>query len=378
MNNPKLKILLGLTGSVATVLFKKLIKALQEVYDVEVVMTQPSCSFIEGGPGASPQIVASECGIKVYSDYNEWIFGPYGTHPTWHKGDKVLHIEMREQYSAFVIAPCSANTLAKIANGLCDNLLTSVARAWNRYKPMIIAPAMNTEMWEHQITNEHLARFRSFSDNNSIVYPQAKMLACGTEGNGALAEIQTIVESVQRSLRWSSPFSKHVDIVIPVKPHPGSFASERNGHFHTGVDLYTEDGTPVYAMEDGVVVNIEPFTGPQDQSPWWLDTDCILIKGASGVINYGEVTPVAWTNKNHQLKIGCRVSRGEHIGNVKRVILQGKEHPEITGWKPNMLHVELYPNETTKASNGFEEDLLRDPTPYLIEAMPFATKVNWP
>jgi len=64
----------------------------------------------------------------------------------------VLHIDLAKWADIFVIAPCSANTLAKLAYGICDNLLTSVARAWDADRPLVIAPAMNTHMWTHPHT----------------------------------------------------------------------------------------------------------------------------------------------------------------------------------------------------------------------------------
>ena len=83
------------------------------------------------------------------------------------RGDPVLHIEIRNAASLLVIAPLSANTLAKISNGICDNLLTNVYRcwpykqdktsgSWSIYKPIIVAPAMNTQMYEHPITEKQL------------------------------------------------------------------------------------------------------------------------------------------------------------------------------------------------------------------------------
>jgi len=71
---------------------------------------------------------------------------------------KVLHIELRKEFDVFVIAPLSANTLGKISNGLCDNVLTNVARCWDYRKPMILAPAVNTLMWENPITAHYEIR----------------------------------------------------------------------------------------------------------------------------------------------------------------------------------------------------------------------------
>jgi phosphopantothenoylcysteine synthetase/decarboxylase len=74
-------------------------------------------------------------------------------------GDPVLHIELRKWADAFLIVPLDANTLAKAAVGLCDNLVSSVIRAWDsKDKPLLVAPAMNTVMWEHSLTQEQLVR----------------------------------------------------------------------------------------------------------------------------------------------------------------------------------------------------------------------------
>lgn len=69
-----------------------------------------------------------------------------------------MHIELRKWADCLLIAPLSANTMAKISNGLCDNLLTNVARAWDYNKPMILAPAMNTMMYENPITKKQITK----------------------------------------------------------------------------------------------------------------------------------------------------------------------------------------------------------------------------
>jgi murein DD-endopeptidase MepM/ murein hydrolase activator NlpD len=117
-----------------------------------------------------------------------------------------------------------------------------------------------------------------------------------------------------------------------INPHPGSFGYARKGSRHTGVDLYTDLGAEVRAVESGVVVGIEHFTGEWDASPWWNNTDCVMVKGISGVINYGEILPL--------VHIGEKISEGNLIGKVMRVIKEGRDHYEITGWRPTMLHLE--------------------------------------
>lgn len=109
--------------------------------------------------------------IILYEDDEEW--------ESWTSlGDDVLHIALRNWADIFLIAPLSANTLAKLANGICDNLLTSVVRAWGtkeKAKPFLIAPAMNTAMWEHPLTyqqiNSILQRniYKSYKSKGEII-----------------------------------------------------------------------------------------------------------------------------------------------------------------------------------------------------------------
>lgn len=366
--NRRAKILLGLTGSVASTLYGVLIDQLQKAgYTVDVILTEKAQQFIDTKGVFPPTIhrALSVLGAGSYTDQEEWY-----PERVWCKGDPILHVNLADEYSALVIAPCSANTLAKISNGICDNLLTSVARVWPWYKPLIIAPAMNTRMWDHPITTKHLGDFRSFSNNNTVVRPQSKVLACGTEGMGALADISSIVHTLDIALGWGVPLNTSQGLTIPVPPHPGAFAANRAGYKHTGVDLYADEDTGVYAVEDGEVVAVGNFTGPSAGSPRWKDTQYVMVRGASGVILYGEL----WYNV---LSPGVRVHRGSGLGRVARVIREGKEHPEITGWKPSMLHLELYRWDATEVLEDFDGDILRDPTPYLLMAFPHAKRVTW-
>ena len=122
------------------------------------------------------------------------------------------------------------------------------------------------------------------------------------------------------------------DFLTPIHEpgHPGAFAAERKFDIHTGVDLYCPQHHPISAVEDGLVVEIEKFTGEHVDSPWWNNTWAILIQGDSGVILYGEVKP------REDLKVGDRVKEGESLGHVLRVLKKDKGRPM------DMLHFELY------------------------------------
>mmetsp|Transcript_18570 Transcript_18570/g.35388 ORF Transcript_18570/g.35388 Transcript_18570/m.35388 type:complete len:188 (-) Transcript_18570:542-1105(-) len=142
------KVILGVSGSVATIKLGLLASSLRDFADVKIVSTQASMHFIR----SLPQHVQEELG-EIAGDDDEW-------HRWKTVGDPVMHIDLRRWADILVIAPLSANTLAKMANGICDNLLTCVVRAWDFRKSMLIAPAMNTFMWESSFTEQHLSVLR--------------------------------------------------------------------------------------------------------------------------------------------------------------------------------------------------------------------------
>jgi len=182
-----MNILLGVTGSVAATLTPKLVKELCNLGNVRIILTESATVF---------------CPLTamVYRDEDEWTWEK--ERKIYKKDDPVLHIELRDWADVLVIAPLTANTLAKMAIGLCDNLLTSVFRAWNWTKPVVVAPAMNTLIWENPFTSRHLYQLEElFRDKFHIVPPQSKMLACGDQGEGAMAQIDDIVKKILISIK---------------------------------------------------------------------------------------------------------------------------------------------------------------------------------
>ncbi len=207
-------ILLGVTGSVAAIRVPALFSALAgRGHSVRIVATSASTHFFNpaeiGGTGERDSKL-------VTLDEDEWPAAGY------RRGNGVLHIELRNWADLFLVAPLDANTLAKLAVGLCDNALTCVWRAWDWNKPVVLAPAMNTLMWLHPFTKKHLrslaadfgaahlpghfdeeALIQQINDrakNLRIVPPTTKLLACGDHGVGAMAEVDTIVESLFKTM----------------------------------------------------------------------------------------------------------------------------------------------------------------------------------
>ncbi|CAL8465391.1 g4927 [Coccomyxa elongata] len=175
----KPRILLGLSGSVAAIKVPILAKLLAEVADVQIITTDASRKML-----SDKDLCALNVPVKGNED--EW-------HAWKEVGDPVLHIELRRWADCLIIAPLSANTLAKIAQGFCDNLLTCVVRAWDFGKPLLVAPAMNTFMWDSPFTSSHLGTL--YELGATVIPPVSKTLACGDVGNGAMASPDVIAEA---------------------------------------------------------------------------------------------------------------------------------------------------------------------------------------
>lgn len=144
---------------------------------------------------------------------------------------------------------------------------------------------------------------------------------------------------------------------LPLPPHPGAFGVQRRNHVHEGVDLYCAQGEPVFAVEEGKVVSVAPFTGSIAGSPWWLDTWAVMVEGASGVLLYGEIVPESG------LALGEDIFPGQVVGHVTRVLRNPKGRPDT------MLHLELHVPGTREAFEWLNERpvSLLDPTPFLLE-----------
>ncbi|MBQ4645750.1 MAG: bifunctional phosphopantothenoylcysteine decarboxylase/phosphopantothenate--cysteine ligase CoaBC [Candidatus Gastranaerophilales bacterium] len=174
-------ILIGITSSIAAYKIYELIRLYKKNgYNVKIVTTKNALNFV------SPLVLETLSENKCF--YNQ--FEPR---------DNVEHISLATWTDIFVIAPSSANTISKCAQGIADNLLTSVFCAYLGYKkPILFAPAMNTGMWENPIIQENILKLKKL--NCDFVEPQNGFLACGTEGKGKLADVNLIYHQTLRNL----------------------------------------------------------------------------------------------------------------------------------------------------------------------------------
>ena len=111
---------------------------------------------------------------------------------------QIQHIDLGKEADLFLVAPASANTIAKLAIGLADNMVTSTALTLPEGTKKILAPAMNTKMLEHPATQRNLKLLQDYG--YQIIQPRHATLACGDQGSGALASIETILTTIQESL----------------------------------------------------------------------------------------------------------------------------------------------------------------------------------
>jgi len=214
-------VLLGVTGSVAALLTPALYEKLTQAgHQVKVVATRASLYFFD--PAAlDPAEPGRRNPEVVVLDEDEW--PGIGAGRRWQRGEPVLHIRLRRWAEVLLVAPLDANTLAKLATGLADNCLTCVWRAWEPARPVVLAPAMNTLMWEHPATGRHLRQLAADAGGSRIpddadleevirringtcrrlrlVPPQVKLLADGDFGAGGLAALDEIVAVLQVLLK---------------------------------------------------------------------------------------------------------------------------------------------------------------------------------
>ena len=186
-------ILLGVTGGIAAYKTPNLIRLLKKKgANVIVVATSNALNFVTK---LTLQTVSNN---KVYVDEFDI------------KDFDVEHISLAKKADMLLIAPLSANTLGKIANGIADNLLTSLVLAFN--KPVVLCPAMNTNMWQNAIVQDNLTKLKNL--DFKIIEPVSGLLACGDVGIGKMKDESDIVDNVISTLNYNNKFLNGKNILI--------------------------------------------------------------------------------------------------------------------------------------------------------------------
>jgi phosphopantothenoylcysteine decarboxylase/phosphopantothenate--cysteine ligase len=175
------RLLLGLTGGVAAYKAAELARMLiQSGIEVQVVMTQSACRFI--GTATMQSLTRRPVFTDLWDD---------------RVANNMAHIDLSRNADAILIAPASADFISKLAHGLADDLLSTLCLA--RKCPLLIAPAMNSQMWDHPATQRNLAMLRL--DGVTVLDPDSGQQACGETGMGRMLEPSVLAEAVKAAFQ---------------------------------------------------------------------------------------------------------------------------------------------------------------------------------
>lgn len=175
-------ILLAVSGSISAYKAADLTSQLGKLgYKVHVLMTEAARDFI------TPLTLQVLSKNPVHLDVME---------------EKVVnrinHIDLGKEADLFILAPASANTIAQLANGMANNMVTATALALPTSTPKLFAPAMNTKMYDHPATQANMERLKSYGYRE--IEPKSAVLACGDIGRGALADLDIIIKNIEETL----------------------------------------------------------------------------------------------------------------------------------------------------------------------------------
>ena len=191
------RIVLGLTGGIACYKSAELTRRLQDVgASVQVVMTDAACSFI------TPTTMQALSGKHVYRETLDPLME-----------NSMAHINLSREADAILIAPCTADFIAKLAHGLADDLLSSLCLARGDC-PLIVAPAMNREMWAHPATQRNINTLKA--DGVEVWGPGEGEQACGEVGSGRMLEVADLVE--EAIMFFTPKLLKGLNILITAGP----------------------------------------------------------------------------------------------------------------------------------------------------------------
>ncbi len=179
MKNKKKNVLVGVSGGIAAYKACSLVRLLvKEGFSVKVMMTEAATKFV------APLTFQELSRNPVYID----MFTPL-------KDETAKHVSLAKWADLCVIAPLSANTLSKIAQGICDNLLTTVVCALPKETKVILVPAMNENMWKNPLIQENVKKLSVLK--KYVILPPAKgELACGVYGEGRMPEVKEIYKKI--------------------------------------------------------------------------------------------------------------------------------------------------------------------------------------
>ena len=276
-----MKIALGVTGGIAAYKAAELVRLLQDRgVRVQVVMTRAAQEFVR------PLTFAALSGEKVITD----LFGESAQEPNIESA--VEHIAVAQAIDALVIAPATADSIAKFSNGLADDFLSTLFLATTA--PVVVAPAMNVNMWENAATQENIQKLRARGVR--VVEPDSGYLACGMVGAGRLAANESIVSAVMEALGTAQDLAGETVLVTaggtrePIDPvrYIGNRSSGRMGYavaeaaLRRGAKVILITGpTALKPPSAAEVVQVQSAQEMRDAVMSHLEHSTVVIKAAA-------------------------------------------------------------------------------------------------
>ena len=329
------RILLGLSGGIAAYKAAELTRLLvQAGAEVRVVMTEAACRFI------TPVTMQALSGNRVHTDL-------------WDASipNNMAHIELSRGCDAIVVAPASADFLAKLANGLCDDLLSTLCLA--RERPLLVAPAMNLQMWGNPATQRNVNQLRA--DGVAILGPASGDQACGETGMGRMLEAEEILEEIDASFQPKLLAGKRVLITAgptfePIDTVRG-ITNTSSGKMGYAVARAARDAGALVTLVSGPTA-LEPPRGVEriDVSSALQMHDAVMARAAKADVFIGVAAVADYRPKEarpHKLKKGPAALTLELEANpdILSAVAARKRPPFCVGFAAETENLEAYAEE---------------------------------
>ena len=335
------KILLAVCGSIAaykTAFFVRLLK--KEQAEVKVIMTESAKDFI------TPLTLATLSKNPVYSSYfNE-------ENGEWHN-----HVELGLWADLMIVAPLSANTLGKMANGICDNLL--LATYLSAKCPVLVAPAMDLDMYQHPSTQNNLKKLQSFG--NEVIEARDGELASGLSGQGRMAEPEELLELIKKKLAQSDalkgkkvlltsgPTFEAIDPVRFIGNHSsGKMGSAiANSFRNAGATVTMISGPARYTSENAEVITVNSAEEMLEEvEKRYTDADILIFSAA--VSDYRPEHPAKEKIKKKEDTLQINLVKNPDIA---AVLGEKKTHQFHVGFALETTNEEFNAKEKLKKKN---------------------------
>ncbi len=383
-----MRIALGVTGGIAAYKAAEILRLLQDRgVRAQVIMTRAAQEFVK------PLTFAALSGEKVITS----MFGPSGSDGAEPNVDSAIeHIAVAESVQALLVAPATADIIAKFAHGIADDFLTTFFLATTA--PVVVAPAMNVNMWNHQATQANLEILRRRGVR--IVEPGSGYLACGMVGSGRLADNEVIVEAVLDVLQTSRDLAGETVLITagptrePIDPvrYISNRSSGKMGYAlaemaaRRGAKVILVSGPTALAAPANVeFVSVETAAQMRD-AVMARSLEATVIVAAAAVADYTPAKPVSKKMKQHE-SFALELAPTDDIVSL---LAKRREHQLLIGFaaetdnvlehaREKMLRKKMdaiVANDVSQKGIGFDSDMnaVTIITPGEVIGVPMASK----